>query len=268
MEELVSFKHILAVIMTLTTIFTSIVWYFAKKENRQLEKEHEKKITELEQKFGLVSSSKNKPIIQLEKVIYEKFLYIKQRNNQPVYKAYVKRINEYTEVYDEKFSVRINKFSSITPITTRDRSSGIIDLLFLLPFREKLNFPDQPSRKDKHTILQDLYGEDTYISTGTYYNGFQPGSEDLASKMEMDTEVFRFIADFSSIPDIEEIMKKSPNLYKLNLDESRLDITNKIKEVGQAIFYVEVKNLKKGEVIYFDFHINWDYLNQKNNKTA
>jgi hypothetical protein len=263
MEELINFKHILTVIMTLTTIFTSIVWYFAKKENKQLKKDYEKKTNELEEKLELISSTKNKPIVQLEKVVYDKFLYIKQRNNKPVYKAHVKRINEYTEVYDEKFSVRINKFSSITPVTTRDRSSGIIDLLFLLPFKEKLNFPDQPSRKSKHTVLQDLYGEDTYISTGTYYNGFQPGSEDLASKMEMDTEVFRFIADFSSIPDIEEIMEKKPNLYKLNLDESKLDITSKIKEVGQAIFYVEVKNLKKGEVICFDFHINWNYLNQK-----
>ena len=203
----------------------------------------------------------SEPLKQYEKIVYNKMVHLQCRDREPIYDAYVNRTKKTIKVFDEKFTLRINRFSKKGPITLRDRSSGEIDLKILLPFMEQLKSSDIKSIGYNQMVTQDLFDNDTYINTATFYNGFQEGEEDQEIKMEEDTDVVRFISDFSSIPDIDKIIIDKPKLYYVDRETDKKDITKRsLKIYPQGVYIATVYNMKRGETLMLDFNINWEYL--------
>jgi hypothetical protein len=232
--------------------------YFHKQKLERLEETHKLELERLTSQHK--QEIAEKPLIQEEKIVYVKYVYIRRESESPVYRKFVKRIEEEINVHSEYRYYRLNKFSTKNnSITIRDRSSGVVDMNIVFPWRD-LIFTDKPSKKIKELISQELSNSDTYFTVTTYYNGFKEGNEDIGMKMEMDTQSARLIADFSSIVGLEKLFRKEPNVYKIKQDGDKIKISG-LEEINNGIYHIHINNLKKDEVIILDFHVNWDYLN-------
>lgn len=233
------------------------------KEIASIKQEYEqrfKKVKEEADSEGVRTSvDESIPLVQEEKMVYVKYLYITPNDGTPVYTKYIDRIDENVDVYSEYYYVRFNKFSkSRNNITIRDRTSGVVDLTLIYPWR-RLTFADEGSAKIRKVITQDLEGQDTYFTASTYYNGFSEGNEDISIRMEMDTTVARMVADFSSVVGFESLFTAEPDAYRINTNQQRTRLLG-LEQLKPAVYHIEVQNLKKGEVVMLDFHVDWNYL--------
>lgn len=67
---------------------------------------------EIERLNSSVKKDAEKPLVQEEKVVYVKYLYIRRNSEPPVYKKYIKRIDETIDVHSEYRYFRLNKYST------------------------------------------------------------------------------------------------------------------------------------------------------------
>lgn len=220
----------------------------------------------LKEEFNLketeLAAQKKIPLVQEVKMVYVKYLHIRRESEEPIYKKFINRLEENINVHSEYHYYRFNKYSrSNNSITITDRSSGIVDQNILYPW-EKLTFTDKPSKKIKGVIAQDVKDCDTYFSATTYYNGFKEKNEDIGMKMEMDTLCARMVADFSSIVGLKRLFTKQPDAYKMQLDGRKVKLLG-LEKISDGIYHLVAHNLKKGESLLLDFHVNWDYLNNE-----
>ena len=83
-------------------------------------------------------------------------------------------------------------------------------------------------------------------------------------KMEMDTSSARLIADFSSIVGFDKLFTKPPDVYinRVGVGKEKTKILG-LEEINEGIYHIHKTNLKKGDVILLDFHVDWEYLNEK-----
>lgn len=116
-----------------------------------VEKEKDEEITEAQQDFearykaikeeadsrdAVAAVEESIPLIQEEKMVYIKYLYIRAKDAGPAYTKYINRIGEPLDIYSEYYYVRFNKFSKArNNITIRDRSSGVVDLTLIYPWK-------------------------------------------------------------------------------------------------------------------------------------
>jgi hypothetical protein len=199
------------------------------------------------------------PLVQEEKMVYIKYLYIRPTTGAPAYTKYIDRIKRHLDIYSEYYFVRFNKFSKArNSITIRDRTSGVVDLTLIYPWK-RLSFADEGSATIPQVITQDLAGQDTYFTASTYYNGFSEGNEDVAIKMEMDTTVARMVADFSSVVGFESLFTREPEAYRIDTDQQKTKLLG-LEEHKPGVYHIEVHNLQKGEVVMLDFHVDWEHL--------
>lgn len=231
--------------------------------NQQKISEYDKLKETLKKEFELkqIEFSKNKdvPLVQELKMVYVKYLHIKKESEPPVYKKFIKRLNKTFDIHSEYHYYRFNKYNKKNnDITLRDVSSGIVDQKILHPWK-KLTFTDKPSMFQKGEISQNVDDSDDYFSATTYYNGFKIDNEDIYSKMEMDTECARLIADFSSIVGLSKLFRAEPDAYKIELDGTETKLIG-LEKLDDGVYHIESYNLKKGETLKLDFHVNWDYL--------
>jgi hypothetical protein len=232
-------------------------------KEKQLSEERKKIKSDLKDEFEQKKNERlvenQKALIQEIKLAYIKYIYIRRNASEPVYRKYVKRLGETIEVRSEYQYYRFNKFSnSNNEITFIDRSTGIVDPKILFPWRQ-LTFTDVPSKKSKGMLTQDISGSDTYLSVTTYYNGFKEGEEDIGIKVEMDTNITRVIADFSSIVWLPNLFIREPDAYKMELNGSRTKLLG-LEKIDDGIYHLESFNMKKGESLLIDFHVNWNFL--------
>jgi hypothetical protein len=240
-----------------------------KEEVEEIEKEKNEEIADAQKKLeahyraikeevdsqGAVEDSM--PLLQEEKVVYVKYLYIRSEEAGPAYTKYVERIGKHIDVYSEYYYVRFNKLSKTgNSITVRDRSSGVVDLTLIYPWK-RLTFADEGSASISQVIAQDLEGRDTYFTASTYYNGFSEGNEDIGMKMEMDTTVARMIADFSSVVGFSSLFVSKPEAYRVDTDQRRTKLLG-LEQIKPGVYHIEAQNLKKGEVVMLDFHVDWE----------
>ena len=228
-------------------------------ENQQIKKILKEKFEEKKAEF---LKHNDAPLIQEVKMVYVKYLHIRRESEDPVYQKYINRLEETIDVNSEFHYYRFNKYNkNKNSITITDRSSGIVDQNILHPWK-KLTFTDIPSQKVKGIISQDVGDSDAYFSVTTYYNGFKENNEDIGMKMEMDTLCARMIADFSSIIGLKRLFVKEPDAYKIELNGSRIKLLG-LEKIAEGVYHLVAYNLKKGESLLIDFHVNWNYLNDE-----
>jgi hypothetical protein len=97
----------------------------------------------------------------------------------------------------------------------------------------------------------------TYITEAIYFNGLQPGHEDIATKMEYDTQDARMIIDFSCLPNHESIFKEKPQAFLRTQEKEELI---GITEPSPGVFSIAGSNLKKDHVLGIEFKFDWEKL--------
>lgn len=194
------------------------------------------------------------------KYAYIKIVHLTRRGggNPPVYRAWVRRLDQAVDVYDEYHYFRLNIFRSPREsFACKDRSSGVVDLQILHPWNEegKLVFPDVGSGKLPHQVEQTIQkNSNVFFTKSIYYNGLQEGNEDLAMRMEHDTREARLIVDFSSIPDCD-VLVPMPAAVEC-IGERQTEIS--ARKLAPGIYSVSGTNVRKDTVLRLDFRFAWE----------
>lgn len=216
---------------------------------------------ELELKESQSKDVSHTLLIQEVKIAYAKYIHITRENQPPVYAKYIDRLGKSIDIYSELQYSRFNKFNKENPnITLTDRGAGVVDQNVLHPW-QKLAYTDKPSQKIERMISQDVATSDVCFSSSTYYNGFKEGEEDIGVKMELDTLCARIIADFSSVTFVDELFLKEPDAYKIDTFGDRSKLVG-LEKLGKGIYHLVAYDLKKGESLLLDFHVNWDFFDE------
>ncbi len=206
-------------------------------------------------------------LIQEEKVMYIKFLYIIPDDSPYAYVKKHKRTGQEIEVRTESLHFRFNKFNKVNDnVEITDSSKfGIVDLNIIHPWTPKIS--SHASRKNNpHLISAKLSGSNLYMTSSSYVNGFTKGEEDYAIMAEYPTKIARLIADFSSIQNLSKLFEKEPNAYRYFDPKFKKETPlYGIQQISNGIYSIEARDLKPNEMIELDFHINWNYLNEKTN---
>jgi hypothetical protein len=198
---------------------------------------------------------------QILKFVYIKVIHLTRRSDtsQPVYKKFVQRLGREVEIYDEYSYFRFNVFKRPQKgFTSTDRSSGVVDLKLLYPWQDTIRFSDKDAQIVENIISHTLQrSSNMYFTEAMYFNGFQPGHENVAMKMEDNTQEARMVIDFSSLPNHEFIVKGKPKAFLRAQDEEKLI---GITEPSPGVFSVAGSNLLKDQVLGIDFEIDWEKL--------
>ncbi|WP_189605686.1 hypothetical protein [Salinimicrobium marinum] len=296
MEELFNLENIFIVLTSMAAVITTglaIQWRYYRHttENlktkhaadlQELKNQHSEKYIELKQqniekyhdleeslkkeyeiKKIEISEKNNVPLVQELKMVYVKYLHIRKESEEPIYSRFIKRLNKSYDIHSEYHYYRFNKYNQKNNnILLRDISSGIVDQRILHPWK-KLTFTDKPSMLQEKVISQMVDNSDDYFSATTYYNGFKENNEDLYSKMEMETLCARLVADFSSVIGFQNLFTAEPDAYKIEIGGSETKLLG-LEKLDEGVYFIESYNLKKGETLKLDFHVNWNYLLDKN----
>jgi hypothetical protein len=218
--------------------------------------------------FSNSNSKKDNPIIQLEKIMYVKFLYLVPDSHEPIYNKYVARIDKSIPVRTESIHYRFNKFNQPIDCNITDSTNfGVVDMTVIYPWRRKLIGPRSRTINSEKTISQELSDSDTYISSSTYLNGFEKGEERYSIRAEYPTKCARLILDFSSIPSLDKLFLKEPLGYRF-FDENKKQegiINNCIHKINKGTYALIVNDLEKFEIIQLEFFINWKYVDDLDN---
>lgn len=204
---------------------------------------------------------------QVYKYVYVKAVHLTSRadGGPPVYVAHVKRLGEAAEVpvYDEYHYFRLNVFRRAqTGCCVTDRSSGVVDLQILHPFTRTLTFADEGAERVPGVISQEVEGESSVLFTRTiYYNGLQKGNEDIAMKLELDTDEARLIVDFSSIPNFRDILGRGAIPRGSRRTGKGAPEPLGVEELSPGIYSLMIRDGKKGDVMRMDFAFAWSSAN-------
>ncbi|MDB4948941.1 MAG: hypothetical protein JWM27_1590 [Gemmatimonadetes bacterium] len=196
---------------------------------------------------------------QSYKFVYVKVVHLTRRTpgRPPVYHARVARLDEEVPVFDEYHYFRLNMFRQKRGFTCTDRSSGVVDLQVLHPWSRDgaLVFPDVGAGKQPGMVSQAVEGEsNVFFTKSIYYNGLQPGNEDLAMRMEHDTREARMIVDFSSIPDCEALVPMPTAVARVGSRETQITV----RKLARGIYTVCEADAREDSVVRMDFHFAWD----------
>lgn len=189
----------------------------------------------------------------------------------PRSEAFIERLGKKIPVYDELHYYRLNIFNSPQKgFTITDRSSGAVDLQILHPYQH-LVFTDKKAGNIEGMITQTLHTDSSvYFTRAIFYNGFQPGAEDVSIKMERETEEARLIIDFTAVPNHEKLIVSRPQGFFVTTDgAARLERTVEVQELNAGIYALNSssitstrrkKYLKPDDVLRMEFNINWELI--------
>jgi hypothetical protein len=192
------------------------------------------------------------------KYSYIKIIHLTRNNgtNPPVHRAYIPRLGQYVDVFDEYNHYRLNIFPRKRPYTSTNRTSGVCDLRIVFPWRdeEELDFSDRDSGKIPSVISQTVDVESkVHFTNSINFNGLQPGNEYLAMRMEYDTREARMLVDFSSIPNCEVLVSMPTAVVRVKNHERKINVY----QVATGVFMVCESKLQKDAVLRMDFRFNW-----------
>src|SRR6266542_348772 len=204
---------------------------------------------------------------QRYKLLYIQVCALSRRaeRREPIYKRFIERLEKEIDVYDELHHYRLNIYNTPpSEFEITDRSSGVVDLNILHPW-QSLQFPDEGARHVEQIIKQTIRSySNMFFTRARYFNGFQPGNENVAMRMERDTEEARLVIDFSSLPHHEAIVAGWPKgtIRENNGNGTVTEGEIEVKRLRAGVYVVERLNLKKESVIRMDFKINWDVVDR------
>lgn len=205
----------------------------------------------------------NENILQLEKVMYVKFLYLVPDSHDPVYHKYVSRIKKEVPVRTESVHYRLNRFNKKINFTVVDSSNhGVVDMTVIYPWKKRLSGPRSRVGNSEKLIMQELSDSDTFITTSTYLNGFEKGEEKYSIMAEYETKTAKLILDFSSIPGFDKLFKSEPKAFRF-FDEAKKEenpINGCIHVLNKGTYALIVNDLEREEIIQLQFDVNWDYV--------
>jgi len=203
------------------------------------------------------------------KITYVKVIHLtkKTKDHKPVYEAYVRRLKSYIPVFDESHFFRLIVFHSPPGnLTVTDRSSGTVDAIMIDPWQEELYFTDVGAAKIHDFLSQNIEVKtNIFFSKSMYYNGLQKGNEDVAIKMDLDTDMARIIVDFSSIPGFKDIMAEPPMATLVPLKKGTVESLG-VGQLQSGIYNVCKNNLKKDDVIRMNFFFDWKMIEQNSSQ--
>lgn len=191
--------------------------------------------------------------------------HVHDEGSLPLYNVDATRIPELpteVEVYDETLYTNVAVYDK--PATNHEyifRGSGVVDLLCLYPWRDRLRFADKGAAYDAHTVRQAFSDQPSngYVMVTHAYNGLQPGHEDFAVRMPIDTSEGRLVVDLSSVPHIINAMMRSPRA-ELRAHDGAEVASLQVYEYRRGIYTIEAKSLKKDDVLFLDLTIDWQKL--------
>ncbi len=202
----------------------------------------------------------------LLKVQYTKLVHWRIQNDQhkPIFWATVPRLKDGPKskvpVFDMTLYHGYVLFDKpLDNYNFQFRTSGVGDATMIYPFKDELVFPDRDAGLNPGLITQLREGPSTLFSAASYgFNGLQPGHEDTASMVNEDTEEVILVADYSTIPNIENLWKSAPKgiLRRANGTEQSISL----RTYRPGIYVIKEKDLKAGDVLMIDVDPNWELL--------
>jgi hypothetical protein len=199
-----------------------------------------------------------------------KFVYVRivhlhkvRPGTEPVCRAYVKRLGESIDVFDEFHLFRLNIFHHPrTLFTCKDRTSGAVDIQILHPWQESLHFPDRGASELRGYVEQAINKPSSvFLTKSMYYNALQAGHEDIAMRIEEDTDEARLMVDFSSLPAHEAMLLEAPVGYLRGEDDEEVAVG--VAKPYAGVYSISYSDMKKGQVIRMELKIAWDKLERQ-----
>lgn len=183
----------------------------------------------------------------------------------PLFRADATRHPAYpidVEVYDETVYTSVSVYDK--PTAGHEylfRGSGVVDLLCVYPWRDKLQFNDEASAGMPQQVRQAFsqQASNSFVVVTHAYNGLQEGHEDFAVRMPVNCDEGRLVVDLSSVPHVLQAMTAPPAAELRSEhrgDRPRLQVL----EYRRGIFSIEAKDVRKDDVLYLDLSVDWDQL--------
>ncbi|MEM6799218.1 MAG: hypothetical protein AAF589_06860 [Planctomycetota bacterium] len=149
------------------------------------------------------------------------------------------------------------------------RGGGVVDLMCMYPWRDRLRFPDKGAAADPHQVRQAFSDQssNSYVIVTHAYNGLQIGNEDFAVRMPVDSAEGRLVVDLSSVPHVMQAMTVPPRAElrsACGADQPRPQVF----EYRRGIYTIVAKDLRKDDVLFLDFTVDWDKLCQHSRSTS
>jgi hypothetical protein len=197
---------------------------------------------------------------------YRKLLYVKVTHLSdrtiaaPAYHRTVERLipsERSVPVYDEAVYYTIEIYPSERPLSSRtDRSSGVVDSRLLIPWLDQIEFRDAGASIIKEMVQIDVADSDCVLAIAHFLNGLQgPDNQDFASYLPEDSNDFRLVVDFSSIPNAEKFITLKGAFIDRKFDNRPHSVGT--APIGPSLYMVSCNDGKKGDVIRMCFNFDW-----------
>ena len=143
------------------------------------------------------------------------------------------------------------------------RGAGVVDLMCMHPWRDQLRFPDKGAASDPHQVRQAFSDQssNSYVMVSHAYNGLQVGNEDFGVRMPVDCEQGRLVVDLSSVPHVLDAMTAPPQA-ELRSASGADNPRPQVFEYRRGIYTIEARGLRKDDVLFLDFTVDWAKLRE------
>ena len=195
------------------------------------------------------------------KVLYVKVTSLRRKGAagvEPLYQRQIDRLPadaSHVEVFDEAVYYALEMFpGKRMPTNREDVSSGVIDPRLIVPFQHPIvNADDNAIRNPGRMPYQFDEECDTILTVSHFVNGLQHDDEYISSRLTDDVEFIRMIVDFSSVPNASRIVE--PGTATVGSGRAARDVP--VVAYGDAMFMLYCENGTRGELLKFNFHLNW-----------
>jgi len=197
---------------------------------------------------------------------YRKLLYVKVTHLSdrtiaaPAYHRTVERLipsERSVPVYDEAVYYTIEIYPSERQLSSRtNRSSGVVDSRLLIPWLDQIEFRDAGAAIIKEMVQIDVADSDCVLEIAHFLNGLQgPDNQNFSSYLPEDSNDFRLVLDFSSIPNAEKFVTLKGAFIDRKFDNRPHAVGT--APIGPSLYMVSCNDGKKGDVIRMYFNFDW-----------
>ncbi|CAN5657400.1 hypothetical protein BH10ACI4_BH10ACI4_13000 [soil metagenome] len=204
------------------------------------------------------------------KASYRKLLYVKVTHlsdrslgGAPAYYRIVDRLDpseRSVPVYDEAVYNTLEIYPSERPLSSRtDRSSGVVDSRIVVPWQDQIEFRDAGAARIKEMVQINVADTDAVFTASHFINGLQgPSNQEFSSYLPEDSNDFRLIVDFSSIPNADKFISLKNAFIDRKFDNRPHAVGT--APVGHSLYTVSCTDGKKGDVLRMCFNFDWSRL--------
>ena len=203
-----------------------------------------------------------------QKILYVKVLHLRRRKDGSpgIYKRRLAEVgNPEIDVSDEALYFSLHIFSKPRKMFRwAVRSSGKADPQIIHPWTEQILYPDQKERLLANFLNPTCReSSSVYLAVSHFYNGLQPGEEELILRVEEDIDYARLIADFSSVANPRPVFLAHPKAY---LTTTQGEFTLGIAEIKPMIFSAFQNGIKEGQALRITYRLDWEAMESQDSK--